>query len=42
MLAENALLKEAQKALEDAIFYYRGQPIGTVAARDPEAEALNY
>lgn len=42
MLAENALLEESQKALEDAIFYYCRQPIGTVAARDPKAEALNY
>lgn len=42
MLAENALVKEAQTALEEAILYYRGNPIGTVAARDPEADALNY
>lgn len=41
MLADNALI-EAQKALEDAILYYRGQPVGTVAARDPDSEALNY
>lgn len=42
MLADNALIEEAQKALEDAILYYRGQPVGTVAARDPTSEALNY
>ncbi|OWY65150.1 alkaline invertase [cyanobacterium TDX16] len=42
MLADRTLIEEAQTALEDAILYYRGQPIGTVAARDPDAEALNY
>ena len=42
MLAENTLVKEAYAALENAILYYRGQPVGTVAARDPEAAALNY
>lgn len=41
MLADNVLI-EAQKALEDAILYYRGQPVGTVAARGPDSEALNY
>ncbi len=42
MQAGNALIEEAQKALEDAILYYRGQPVGTVAARDPNADTLNY
>ncbi|WP_242050776.1 glycoside hydrolase 100 family protein [Oculatella sp. FACHB-28] len=36
------MIDEAQTALEAAILYYQGEPIGTVAARDPEAEALNY
>ncbi|MGV0027673.1 glycoside hydrolase 100 family protein [Phormidesmis priestleyi] len=42
MLADSALTEEAHKALEDAILYYRGKPIGTVAACDPDAEAVNY
>jgi len=42
MVADKPLIEEAQTALEDAILYYRGQPIGTVAARDPHAKALNY
>jgi glycogen debranching enzyme len=42
MLADRTLIEEAQTALEDAILYYRGQPVGTVAARDPDVEALNY
>ena len=32
----------AWKALEDSIIYYCGHPVGTVAARDPDVEALNY
>jgi hypothetical protein len=36
------MIDEAQTALEAAILYYHGEPIGTVAARDPKAEALNY
>ncbi|MCL6434937.1 MAG: glycoside hydrolase 100 family protein [Leptolyngbyaceae cyanobacterium HOT.MB2.61] len=39
---ENRLVKEAWELLEDAIVYYRGRPVGTVAARDPYVEALNY
>lgn len=35
-------MEEAYKALQAAILYYRGRPVGTVAARDPEVEALNY
>lgn len=42
MEIENSLVEEARKALEAAIVYYRGRPVGTVAACDPEAEALNY
>jgi len=42
MLAENALVEEAYTALERAILYFRGKPIGTVAACDPNADALNY
>lgn len=42
MLLETKLIEEAQAALKDAILYYQGQPVGTVAARDPEADSLNY
>lgn len=35
-------MAEAWKALEDSIIYYYGEPVGTVAARDPDVEALNY
>ncbi|UKO96100.1 glycoside hydrolase 100 family protein [Nostoc sp. UHCC 0870] len=33
---------EAWRLLEESIIYYQGKPIGTVAAHDPELEALNY
>ncbi|WP_414545565.1 glycoside hydrolase 100 family protein [Nostoc sp. CCY0012] len=33
---------EAWKLLEESIFYYQGKPVGTVAAHDPELDALNY
>ncbi|WP_421658100.1 glycoside hydrolase 100 family protein [Leptothermofonsia sp. ETS-13] len=39
---ENRLVKEAWELLEDSVVHYRGRPVGTVAARDPYAEALNY
>lgn len=42
MRTKNKLLHEAILALEDSIIYYRDRPIGTVAARDREVEALNY
>lgn len=42
MTVEDSLVEEARKALEAAIIYYRGQPVGTVAACDPDLEALNY
>jgi Alkaline and neutral invertase len=35
-------MEEARKILEAAIIYYRGKPVGTVAAQDSEADALNY
>ncbi len=37
-----ALVEEARKVLEASIVYYRGRPVGTVAASDPEVMALNY
>ncbi|KZL49451.1 alkaline invertase [Nodularia spumigena CENA596] len=33
---------KAWKLLEESIIYYKGQPIGTIAAHDPELDALNY
>jgi len=42
MAVEEALLKEAWLALEKSIIYYLGRPVGTVAAYDPEMDALNY
>lgn len=34
--------KEAWAAIENSILYYRGRPVGTVAAYDVTIEALNY
>ena len=42
MKTQSDIMAEAWKALEDSIIYYYGQPVGTVAARDPDVEALNY
>lgn len=36
------IVMEPGIALEASIIYYRGQAVGTVAACDPEVEALNY
>lgn len=42
-MTNNTQLKDiAWKALEDSIIYYCDRPVGTVAARDPSVEALNY
>lgn len=42
MRIQSDMVDEAWKALEDSIIYYYGRPVGTVAARDPDVEALNY
>ncbi len=42
MKTQSDMMSEAWKALEDSIIYYYGEPVGTVAARDPDVEALNY
>ncbi|KAM3093660.1 glycoside hydrolase 100 family protein [Phormidesmis sp. 146-12] len=34
--------EQAWQALEESIVYYQGQPVGTIAALDPEIAALNY
>jgi len=41
-LGSQAIEDEAWSALEKSIIYYRGEPIGTIAALDPEIAALNY
>ncbi|WP_396812296.1 glycoside hydrolase 100 family protein [Microcoleus sp. FACHB-SPT15] len=42
MTTQSDIDAAAWKALEDSIIYYCGHPVGTVAARDPDVEALNY
>ena len=42
MPATDKLIAAARDLLESSILYYRGNPVGTVAARDPDADALNY
>jgi hypothetical protein len=41
-ILQDDILAEAWKALEDSVIYYYGRPVGTVAARDPDVEPLNY
>ncbi|TYH43203.1 hypothetical protein ES332_D11G111900v1 [Gossypium tomentosum] len=41
--AENgAMVEEAWETLQKSYVYYKGKPVGTLAAMDPTAEALNY
>lgn len=42
MKIELSIEQEAWQALENSIVYYQGRPVGTVAAREPDLEALNY
>jgi glycogen debranching enzyme len=42
MPATDKLIAAARDSLEASILYYRGNPVGTIAARDPDADALNY
>ncbi|MGB7442641.1 MAG: glycoside hydrolase 100 family protein [Coleofasciculaceae cyanobacterium] len=42
MLAQSDIITKAWKALEDSVIYYYGNPVGTVAASDPDVEELNY
>ncbi|NET55223.1 MAG: alkaline invertase [Symploca sp. SIO2E6] len=42
MQVKQDLFTKAWQALEDAVIYYKGRPVGTVAAHDPDVEALNY
>lgn len=36
------ILKEARELLDKSIISYKGKPVGTVAAKDPDMEILNY
>jgi hypothetical protein len=42
MVAIDTLVEEAKSALKASIIEYQGSPVGTIAARDTEAAALNY
>jgi glycogen debranching enzyme len=42
MPEHRTLVEEAHIALDAAIMYYQGRPVGTIAARDTQALALNY
>ncbi|WP_198954087.1 glycoside hydrolase 100 family protein [Moorena bouillonii] len=42
MGSEGNLIEAAWQALEDSIIYYQGHPVGTVASKDSDMEALNY
>src|SRR5689334_7142564 len=42
LLANETIEEAAWKALEKSIIYYKGRPVGTVAAFDVSVEALNY
>jgi hypothetical protein len=37
-----AIVEKARDVLEQSVIYYKGKPIGTIAARDPDTAALNY
>lgn len=39
---ENSMIEEAWEALDKSIVYYYDRPVGTLAACDPNVEALNY
>ncbi|XP_010673950.2 probable alkaline/neutral invertase F [Beta vulgaris subsp. vulgaris] len=41
-VVDNSLVEEAWDRLRKSYVYYKGEPVGTVAALDPSAEALNY
>jgi glycogen debranching enzyme len=42
MTEHEPLLAAAWDELERSVVFYRGEPVGTVAARDPDVDALNY
>lgn len=42
MTIESDILFNAWNALAESLIYYYGHPVGTVAARDPARQAINY
>jgi Alkaline and neutral invertase len=42
LVSSEQIEKEGWEALERSILYYKGRPVGTVAAYDASVEALNY
>ncbi|MCF4966541.1 glycoside hydrolase 100 family protein [Nostoc sp. CMAA1605] len=42
LLTEESIEASAWEAIEKSIIYYKGRPVGTVAAYDVSVEALNY
>lgn len=42
MNMQNPILQEAGQLHDQAVFRYQGNPVGTVAAHDPELDVLNY
>ena len=41
-LLDDTTRREARRLLDAALLRHRGEPVGTVASTDPEAQALNY
>lgn len=41
-MSDETPIQAAYRLLEDSIIHYRGEPVGTIAARDPDAPAENY
>ena len=39
---DKTVYKAAWKELQASVVTFKGEPVGTVAARDPETHALNY
>ncbi len=42
MTVGHTLIQEAWDVLQESIIYHHGRPVGTLAALDPDADALNY
>lgn len=42
MTTNSNLIAEARELLDKSLIYYQGRPVGTIAANDPDMEALNY
>ncbi|MBW4694465.1 MAG: glycoside hydrolase 100 family protein [Lyngbya sp. HA4199-MV5] len=41
-LSEQPIVEQAWEALEKSVIYYQGEPVGTIAASDPDLASLNY